>query len=67
MHAMGKQECSILTQSLLGILRAPGPVFCSIKVRVKSLDFVLPSNNGVILKNRIRNVLYRDYRESELM
>ena len=39
------------------ILGGLGPLFCSIKVRAESLDFVLPPNDGVILKNRMRKAL----------
>ena len=46
-----------LDESLPVILRGPGPVFRSIKVRAETLDFVLPPNNGVILKNRMRTAL----------
>jgi len=39
------------------ILDAPGPVFYDIKVRAENLDFVLPTNDGVELKNRFRKAL----------
>jgi thiamine pyrophosphate-dependent acetolactate synthase large subunit-like protein len=46
-----------LDRFLPEILGGLGPIFCSIKVRAESLDFVLPPNNGVILKNRMRKAL----------
>jgi thiamine pyrophosphate-dependent acetolactate synthase large subunit-like protein len=46
-----------LIEALPVILGDPGPVFRSIKVRAESLDFVLPPNDGVVLKDRMRNVL----------
>ncbi|MBT3307177.1 MAG: aldehyde dehydrogenase [Alphaproteobacteria bacterium] len=39
------------------ILGGVGPVFYTIKVRAEILDFVLPTNDGVVLKNRMRNAL----------
>ncbi len=39
------------------ILGQPGPVFYTIKVRAEALDFVLPPNDGVILKDRMRAAL----------
>ena len=46
-----------LDEALPVILGDPGPVFRSIKVRAESLDFVLPPNDGVVLKDRMRNAL----------
>ena len=46
-----------LIEALPVILGDPGPVFRSIKVRAESLDFVLPPNDGIVLKDRMRNVL----------
>ena len=46
-----------LIEALPVILGDPGPIFRSIKVRAESLDFVLPPNDGVVLKDRMRNVL----------
>ena len=46
-----------LDKALPKILGGLGPVFISIKVRAESLDFVLPPNDGVILKNRMRKSL----------
>jgi hypothetical protein len=46
-----------LIEALPVILGDPGPVFRSIKVRAESLNFVLPPNDGVVLKDRMRNVL----------
>ncbi len=42
------------------ILEAPGPVYHVIKVRAEKLDFVLPSKDGVHLKNRFRQALLGD-------
>ena len=46
-----------LIEALPVILGDPGPIFRSIKVRAESLDFVLPPNDGIVLKDRMRNVL----------
>ncbi len=46
-----------LTAALPVIREATGPVFFSIKVRAEELDFVLPANDGVILKQRFRQAL----------
>ena len=46
-----------LDEALPVILGGPGPVFYTIKVRAEALDFVLPPNDGVILKDRTRNAL----------
>ena len=46
-----------LDRALPEILNGVGPVFYSIKVRAESLDFVLPPNDGVTLKNRTRKAL----------
>ncbi len=46
-----------LDEALPVILGDPGPVFHSIKVRAESLDFVLPPNDGAVLKDRMRNAL----------
>lgn len=46
-----------LDAALPVILEAPGPVFYDIKVRAENLDFVLPTNDGVELKNRFRKAL----------
>ena len=46
-----------LDEALPVILGDPGPVFRSIKVRAESLDFVLPPNDGVVLKDRMRKAL----------
>ncbi len=46
-----------LDEALPVILGDPGPVFRSIKVRAESLDFVLPPNDGVALKDRMRKAL----------
>ena len=46
-----------LDKAFPNILGGLGPLFCSIKVRAESLDFVLPPNDGVILKNRMRKAL----------
>ncbi len=45
-------------QTAIPIIReAPGPVFVDIKVRAEDLPFVLPSKDGVHLKNRFRERL----------
>jgi len=46
-----------MIEALPVILGDPGPVFRSIKVRAESLDFVLPPNDGVVLKDRMRKAL----------
>ncbi len=46
-----------LTAALPVIREAPGPVFFSIKVRAEELDFVLPANDGVVLRDRFRTAL----------
>ena len=46
-----------LDAALPVILGTPGPVFYTIKVRAEETDFVLPPNDGVILKDRMRNAL----------
>ena len=43
-----------LTADLDTIVNGDGPVFRSIKVRAESLEFILPSKDGVHLKNRFR-------------
>lgn len=45
---------SELKADLHAIVNADGPVFRSIKVRAEPLEFVLPSKDGVHLKNRFR-------------
>jgi hypothetical protein len=37
--------------------RAPGPLFAAIKVTPDRPPFVLPSNDGVYIKNRLREAL----------
>ncbi len=39
------------------ILETPGPVFYTIKVRAEETDFVLPTNDGTELKDRMRKAL----------
>jgi len=39
------------------IRETPGPVFYSIKVKAEELAFVLPSNDGVVLKERMRKAM----------
>jgi hypothetical protein len=39
------------------IRETPGPVFYTIKVKAEELEFVLPSNDGVVLKDRMRKAL----------
>jgi len=39
------------------ILQAPGPVFTTIKVKAEELEFVLPTNDGVVLKDRMRKAM----------
>ncbi|MBC8337992.1 MAG: aldehyde dehydrogenase [Alphaproteobacteria bacterium] len=46
-----------LVEALPVILGDPGPVFYTIKVRAESLAFVLPPNDGTVLKDRMRNAL----------
>ncbi|MEE8351621.1 MAG: thiamine pyrophosphate-dependent enzyme [Rhodospirillales bacterium] len=46
-----------LETALPVIREADGPVFYDIKIRAEELDFVLPSNDGVELKNRFRKAL----------
>jgi thiamine pyrophosphate-dependent acetolactate synthase large subunit-like protein len=46
-----------LDAALPVILEATGPVFHVIKVRAEKLDFMLPSKDGVLLKNRFRRAL----------
>ena len=46
-----------LSAALPVILEAPGPVFFAIKVRAEELDFVLPTNDGVQLRDRFRKAL----------
>ena len=46
-----------LTAALPLIREAPGPVFFDIKVRAEDLDFVVPTNDGVELKDRFRKAL----------
>ncbi|MCK5778545.1 MAG: aldehyde dehydrogenase [Rhodospirillales bacterium] len=43
-----------LKAELDAIINADGPVFRTIKVRAEPLEFVLPSKDGVHLKNRFR-------------
>ncbi len=43
-----------LTADLDTIVNGDGPVFRSIKVRAEPLEFILPSKDGVHLKNRFR-------------
>ena len=46
-----------LTAALPVIRDATGPVFFAIKVRAEELDFVLPTNDGVQLRDRFRKAL----------
>ena len=46
-----------LDAALPVIREADGPVFYNIKVRAEDLDFVLPTNDGVELKDRMRKAL----------
>ncbi|NQV82931.1 MAG: aldehyde dehydrogenase [Rhodospirillales bacterium] len=39
------------------ILGDSGPVFYTIKVQAENLDFVLPTNDGTVLKDRMRKAL----------
>jgi hypothetical protein len=44
--------------TLVPLLRqAPGPLFATIKVTPDRPPFVLPSNDGVYIKNRFREAL----------
>jgi thiamine pyrophosphate-dependent acetolactate synthase large subunit-like protein len=49
-----------LSASLDHLAAGDGPVFRVIKVRAEPLDFVLPSKDGVHLKNRFRQALLGD-------
>lgn len=49
-----------LTAALDHLMSGDGPVFRVIKVRAEELDFVLPSKDGVHLKNRFRQALLGD-------
>lgn len=49
-----------LASALDHITTGHGPVFRVIKVRAEPLDFVLPSKDGVHLKNRFRQALLGD-------
>lgn len=49
-----------LSASLDHLTTGDGPVFRVIKVRAEPLDFVLPSKDGVHLKNRFRQSLLGD-------
>lgn len=49
-----------LSASLDHLTAGDGPVFRVIKVRAEPLDFVLPSKDGVHLKNRFRQALLGD-------
>lgn len=49
-----------LDASMDAILSGEGPVFRVIKVRAEKLDFILPSKDGVHLKNRMRAHLLGD-------
>ena len=46
-----------LDAALPVIRETPGPVFYSIKVKAEELAFVLPSNDGVVLKERMRKAM----------
>ena len=46
-----------LDTALPVIRETPGPVFYSIKVKAEELAFVLPSNDGVVLKERMRKAM----------
>jgi len=46
-----------LDAALPVILEAPGPVFYTVKVRAEETDFVLPPNDGTVLKDRMRKAL----------
>lgn len=49
-----------LTTGLDAIINGSGPIFRVIKVRAEPLDFILPSKDGVHLKNRFRANLLGD-------
>ena len=49
-----------LTSALDHLTTGDGPVFRVIKVRAEELEFVLPSKDGVHLKNRFRQALLGD-------
>lgn len=49
-----------LTAGLDAIINGNGPIFRVIKVRAEPLDFILPSKDGVHLKNRFRTNLLGD-------
>ena len=49
-----------LSAGLDAIINANGPMFRVIKVRAEPLDFILPSKDGVHLKNRFRANLLGD-------
>ena len=49
-----------LSAGLDAIINANGPIFRVIKVRAEPLDFILPSKDGVHLKNRFRANLLGD-------
>ena len=49
-----------LTAGLDAIINGSGPIFRVIKVRAEPLDFILPSKDGVHLKNRFRANLLGD-------
>ena len=46
-----------LDAALPVIRETPGPVFYSIKVKAEEFAFVLPSNDGVVLKERMRKAM----------
>ena len=46
-----------LDTALPVIRETPGPVFYSIKVKAEEFAFVLPSNDGVVLKERMRKAM----------
>ena len=46
-----------LDTALPVIRETPGPVLYSIKVKAEELAFVLPSNDGVVLKERMRKAM----------
>lgn len=46
-----------LEATLDAIKEAPGPIFCTIKVRAEDLPFVLPPKDGAYLKDRFRQAL----------
>lgn len=65
-HGLGIADTGIirtedeLAESLDHLTTGHGPVFRVIKVRAEPLDFVLPSKDGVHLKNRFRQALLGD-------